>query len=504
MRCALASLLLPWLCGAALAGPLTLEQIFDPFEDAFPDGADRLGAKKAAFEAAVARQGLHAVPKAMRACEAALAAVDDQIRRDAAAYEKSGLLYWGWRAAYTQEFEKRHGRPPSEWKVPPAINDDFIAKEIAFKKAVSFKRRERSFHEWAELRSGEMLAAADGAARAKALSAFAAGLRDKRGEQRLRCAAVLGAVTDAQAAAALEKAYESERDPVVAAALLEVRCRVAPSGALPLLQGALAHAEWALRAGAVRALKAQASREAVDLLVARLPSEGGRLVDDIADALRLLTGQELGGDAAGWKGYWEGAREGWSGPPGPPKIDPNEDARLNPPAVHSDGAATFLSIATRSEAVILCIDGSVEGLWPTVREAAEGFLRALPDRASFNVLVYGARPVAFRRKMADGSASSAVEWLSKWKPEPGADPCGALEAALAMADGGKADTILFLTIAPPAKGVYSEPAQIAQEITALNRMHGVRIHCIGASEARDAYYLQEIARQFGGVHRAPG
>ncbi len=488
--------------GAALGAWPTLEQVFEPFHEAFPSGGDRLAAKKAAFDAAVARQGVAALPRAMRGCEGALAEIDDLIRKDAEAYEKSGLAYYGWRAAYTKDFEKRHGRPPSEWNVPPAINDDFIRKEDAFKKSLSFKRRERSFHAWVEVRAVELLLAADDAARTKAVGAFASGLKEKRAEQRLRCAAVLGALVDPQAAAALEKAFSAERDGTVAAALLDARCRAGPGDALPLLRDALSHAAWQVRAAAAAALKARPSREAVDLLVARLPAETGRLLDDIGDALRALTGQQIGGDAAGWKGYWEGAREGWTPPPSPPKTDPEEE-RLRPPAVHSDGAASFLSIPTRSEAVILCLDGSVENIWEALRLAAEAFVQALPDRASLNIVLYGQRPLLFRKKMAVGVRGTAVEWLAKWKPEPGADPCGALEAALDLAGGGRADTIYFLTIAPATHGLITDTSHIGQEIVALNRTAGVRVHAIGVSEGRDAYWLQEIARQFGGTYSSP-
>ena len=53
-------------------------------------------------------------------------------------------------------------------------------------------------------------------------------------------------------------------------------------------------------------------------------------------------------------------------------------------------------------------------------------------------------------------------------------------------------------------GTISDSPQIGQEIPAHNRIRGVRIHAIGVSAPRDAFYLQDIARQFGGTWRSPG
>jgi hypothetical protein len=491
-----ALLLLCVTAGAIRADELSYEEVFDPFHPAIPLTGDRLRIKKGAFERAVAKAGLAALPRHMRKWEEAIASARERAVRDLSIYEEAGTEWWGFKRRYAESYRRKHGIDPAEAPIPPN-NADFLAKELALKASRSLLFRERGFHEWVEQRAGEMLGGLGGPDRDKAVAAFAAGLRDRNPWQRVRCADVLGSIRDAKAAELLARAAATEKEPAVAAAMLRAYAAAAPEGVAETLAPYLGHAAWPVRAAAIRGLGLARAAATVDLLVGRFGQEEGRLQDDLAHALRSLTGQPLGGDGVAWRDWWAGAREGFAPPPAPapPPFDPSQ---VN--GVASDGPLSFLGVATRSERVVLCLDGRGASQW---KEEAARCVESLPERGAFGIVVFGNRPKPWRKKIADASGpnrKAAADWLRRLEDEPRGDVLSGIEAALAMADGGKgaaplADT-LYLVARPPGETfLVHDPAHVTLEATARNRILGLRIHPIGPSSGGQSWWLQTLSRQ---------
>jgi len=455
------------LCAAAaVAAEPGAKEVFEGFHPAFPGATGRLRVKQAIVERCIAQGQTVALLRNLKRMEPALAAIQKRIDADYAAYLDSGKKFFGWRANYERDFVRKHGSMPSEYPTPQGIQKDFIKRELALKKSLSVKRAEREFQRWVEERLAKLM---EGGAPEGAVSALAAGLKGKDAVLQVRCAALLGRSRETAAAAALDRAAGSLRDSGVLAAVLEARGAVGGDGALTALGGALSHAAWPVRAGAVRGLQRLGGDEAIGLLEKRLASERGRLLDDIRFAL---------------------SAEG---------------------AATDEGPVLFLGIRMHTEAVVYCVDGSDAEAWESVARLTTESIQTLPDRARFGLVVYGREVTRFRKKLSDANGTNraaAAEFLKRFEPAPprfegNADLYAGLMAAFDLAGGGKgqppqADTICCMTLRGPSTGLFDQPIQLAQEILARNRPLGIRVQAYGPSPAKHQHYLQRIAGQFGG------
>jgi len=490
-------LLLPLLLALLPAAPapaaeLSFKEIFDPFSPAFPVDGSRTERKQKAFDRAAADAGPAKVARQFRGFEKAMAELDKALARDHAAYMKISAEWWGWRRKYEQETLKKLGRLPAEYPIPPALNQAFLDREKQFRATRSLKLRERLFQEWAVARTGELALALDEAGRAKAAASFAAELRQRNPYQRLRAVQLLDALG---AREEIDGALKHEGQPGVLAALAAAASWEA---AAPLLQ----HADWRVRAGAIRAARRARSREAVAaLLPPAFIIEEGRLLDDRTDALRDLTGQEIGTDDHAWQEWWKGVGPGWS--PAPAPAPPSEIDRAQAPGVYSDGGIHFLDVATRSQAIVWCLDASIPEAWEELKARAESGVRLLPEGSRFGVVVFAGEVDVFRKKLVEANESNRqalASFLGKVKAGGGADLWGGLSAALDLAEDG-ADTLFLTAISGPRSGLYEDPRQVALEANVRNALLGIRIHTFGRSEGAESFYLQELARPFGGTHK---
>ena len=476
------------LAAPALAGGPGYGDIFDPFSPMFPTGQDRTRRKHKAFEQAVARSGPARAVKEFRAFEPAIGKLRKNLDKEWAAYGKIAEKWWGWRRRHERDHQKRYGRPPAEYPVPPGLNTSFLDQEKRFRKSRSLLLRERLFHEWCLARTVALLRdAGDGTQLAK----VAAELKRKP-PQALRAARILVAL---DATESIDAALKPTKRPGVLAALL---AGASWSAARPFL----VHAAWPVRAGAVRAAKRD-GRDPIVPLYERLAVETGRLRDDLTDALRVITGNQLGSDAAAWKKWYETLPGGWSAPPRPPA----ESDRAKAPGVFSDSKVTAFGVPTGSRALVYCVDAT-----DPAKEEVSRSVASLPDGALFGVVVYSRGARRFRKGLVAANAASRAAlagFLEKQKMGNAMDPYAGLVAALELAGGGGskppvADTLYFAAFMRPRDGRFEDPRQVMLEIRSLNALRGIRIHTFGRSGGGETYYLQELSRPFGGTFSGSG
>lgn len=480
------------LSAMAAAAEPGFNEVFDPFDGAWPIKGKRSQMRRAAFDREVARRGVALAIKSFAGFEDACQAIQKRLDKDYAKYLELARKWWGWRRAYEQSYARKHGRPPATYPIPPGLNKAFIDQELQFKATRSLKLKERLLHQWAMERVGELLFGLDAHDRAQAEAVLGNGLKHKNQHQRLRCARLLGRLPDAPG---IPGALRTIQNPGVLAALV---AGAPEAAAAPYLE----HAAWPVRAGAIRALRRSGTRHAVEQLVAAHAREKGRLRDDAADALRAVTGERPGD----WKEWWSGAAADWAPPPKPPKGEIDLSAS---PGVFSDGKVTCFGIATSSRALVYCVEAARADSWESLRDEVIRSVETLPDGAKFGIVVYGTEAKPWRKKPANsdaGTRASAVAFLNKQKPSGGADLFAGLTAALKLAGGGRsappaADTIFLGTFFGQATGLYEEARQAALEVLPQNELKGVRIHAWGKSGGGDSYYLQTICRQFEGTHK---
>ena len=493
MRSVLSCLLFSALAGAGEPG---FKEVFDPFHSAWPITGKRSQMRRAAFDRAVARRGVAKAIKSFSAFEDACDAVQKRLDKDHAAYLKLAQKWWGWRRAYERSYAKQHGRPPAAYPIPPGLNKAFIDQELQFKATRALKLKERLLHQWAMQRAGELLPAADAHERAQAEAVLGNGLKHRNQHQRLRCARLLGRLPDAPG---IPAALRTVQNPGVLAALVAVAPEAA---AAPYLE----HAAWPVRAGAVRALRRSGTRHAVELLVGAHAREEGRLRDDTADALRTVSGAK----PDDWQDWWSSLPADWSPPkPAPPKHEVDLSQSLG---VFSDGKVSCFNTATSSRAIVYCLEAARPEPWKSLRDEVIRSVETLPDGAKFGIVVYGNVAKPWRKRLANadpGTRADAAAFLTKHKPDGGADMHAGLTAALKLAGGTRtappaADTIFLGSLYGQATGLYEDTRQVALEILPQNELKGVRIHAWGKSDGGDSFYLQTICRAFEGTHRGPG
>ncbi|HEX5137562.1 MAG TPA: hypothetical protein VFY93_11350 [Planctomycetota bacterium] len=475
------------LVGVALAAEPRFDDVFDPAK--FPEGAERKGAREKAFEEAVKAHGPGAALLAFRKAEAGVQKMRARTDEDYARYRKLFDDWWAWRRQYEADYWKRNGKPPAEYPIPPALNKGYLDQELVFHVSRSLLLQERYFDEWAYARVTALLREAPDQ------KAVAKGLRDKSPEQRLRCARVADAATAASAA-------RGEEHAGVRAALAEA----APREAL------LRDDAWPVQAGAIRGARRLGTREAAGWLVAameRLESSHGRLQDDVLDALEKMSGKEdVGYDPSAWRAWLDALPADWKakgGGAGEGAPERYEEPQV--PGTASAGNATFFGIESGTEAVVYCVQASVA--WDKVRDNVQRSVASLPPGSMFGVVAYDGTAHRFKPTLVEQTSTNRealAKWFLKLEPDPGgADPYAGMMAALDLAEGKgsvpAADTIFFLALTKPPDGtLFDAPYQVMQEICARNALLGIRIHCVGQSDAGQSYYLQQIANQFSGFH----
>jgi hypothetical protein len=416
-----------------------------------------------------------------------------------------------------ENYKKKHGTYPKQVALPVGLVRDFNAASLALQEALARRQAELQFHEWMLDRVGGLIGELTAEEAAKPLKALALGLQDKDWPYRVRCARLLARVEGAGATALLDAAMEKEADPLVLAELLRLRGERGGPDAQAVLERRLDDERWPVRAAAVRALARLKTKDAVDLLVRRMEKEDGRLLDDIAAALRGVTGQRFRSEPDAWKAWWTKARDGWK----PPMEATGGDV---PAEGQAAGVVYFYGIETRSKRVVFCIDVSGSMGFPLDGEGGKGdprmvtakrelvqALGALPEDALFTIVVYNAAVDTWKKRMQPASLANkeaARKFVEKLEPLGATNIFDALmlsmdiAASAKVSDDPEADTILFMTDGQPTNGRITDPHQILDEVTRRNAHLGLVIHVVGVSKEQNRGFLLNLAKQNGGRYVA--
>jgi hypothetical protein len=418
---------------------------------------------------------------------------------------------------YAENYRKKHGKHPDTVMVSRALKIDYDRKSARLQHLLAVRQSELQFHDWLVTRVGELVAALSEEEAAKPLAALQKGMEDSDFAYRIRCAELLARLKGEKAAALYEQAVAKESDPLVLAELIRMRAKWGGAGAFDLLAKRLDDPAWPVRAAVVRELSRIPKRESVDLLVARLAKEDGRLKDDIAIALRALTGQNFVAEPEPWRIWWEKARAGWAPPQQPTAGD-------QPAAGQEKGVVYFYGIQSSSKRVVFCLDisGSMDFPLdgrdgkgpPRIEKAKQELLQALTglaEDAQFTIVVYATDVKTWKSSMQQATAknkASARKFVEDLKPEGATNIFDALvtslEIAAPPAKGREpgADTIFFMTDGIPSHGRIIDPHQILDEITRRNRVAGVTLHVVGVSKDQNAAFLLNLAKRNSGRYVA--
>lgn len=320
----------------------------------------------------------------------------------------------------------------------------------------------------------------------------------------------------------MEQAIASRAPVEVRLAALVALGRRGDPGAAPAAAAALDHPDWRLQVEAVEALRRFHQRSAIPLLIARLERAQGRLLDDLGAALRSLSGQRFAADAATWRRWWDEHGATFAMPREPARAA--EVAAAGEERAPPAGGTQFFGIGSFSKRLVFVIDfsgsmneaaGSGGGRTKKTAACAQlaAALAALPSDARFEVLAYSSSVEAAFGALVpadDEHRKAALDFVQDRRPGGGTDLHGALLAALALAESGRArpgqgapalDTLFFLTDGQATDGRVRTPEGIRVAVADANRALRVRIHAIGVG-SHDAAFLAALAADHGGTYAA--
>jgi len=364
-------------------------------------------------------------------------------------------------------------------------------------------------------------------------------LDDKNWYARAEAAVACGMMKDPKAQPGLRKMVISDPSEKARIGAMDALAMYHEDAAMavPLIAKMLDHAQWQLRITAAGALGEIGSMEAVDPLITRMLVEKGRVNDDIYEALKKLSRDDLGRKAENWKTWWERAKSMSPNglpqrpPPPDPKKKPKDDPN-DPHATHDGGPPPYFGLEIYSNRVGFVFDtsASMATLFTPDKSAAKALTReyvgrdkltickeeiaqalaGLDPRAHFNLVAFGTMIRAFKPNPVQATPANIQSAIDFMKAVPAAGETNYYDALKAALDIGaepdtnpnlKAtpDTITFLTDGVPTKGDIIDADTLLEWYSGLNRYSRVKTHTItfGTIDV-DLLVLKNLAERNGG------
>jgi hypothetical protein len=278
-----------------------------------------------------------------------------------------------------------------------------------------------------------------------------------------------------------------------------------------------------VRRAAFPAVAAAASKDAVDVLVARMPHEIGVPARELSAILARLTGQTFGDSGKAWTDWWAGARDAWDGPPAVP---PAEKAAATK-GTHYFGlvveSTRVLFVIDRSWSMecgvgydgkndLTLLDGE-QKITVARRELIQA-ITGLAEGASFNIVAFGSSTKPFSPRLVEATQDNrhkATWWVEHLELDGNTNMGGALiESFESLLPGSHpkdseiADTIVVLTDGVPNCGPIGHPDDVLDEVRRRNRDHTVTIHAVYLGNEGNVEFLKRLAEDNSGqfVHHA--
>ncbi|TAJ18000.1 MAG: hypothetical protein EPO68_08495 [Planctomycetota bacterium] len=348
-----------------------------------------------------------------------------------------------------------------------------------------------------------------------------------------------------------------DSEPAVRAEALDQLTKFKSPLVVPPAIALLGDDVWQVRLAAIRGLRTVRRTESVAPLVARMQIEEGRLVEEMALALRNLTGREFGMDPPMWKqflaeegpGYQIPTEEGLKFLLGKRDLSTGKSSwKVENPQV----GAVFGGIETSSRSIIFIIDqsGSMEAEvvererykdrgYPSmmridiVKTELQRTIERLEPNVNFNILAFATELNPWKKNLVAANLinkTAAREWVGRLEAIGGNSKSDLVEAGLGGAaniSAGKtntygalmwslnamgprtkdpftknyqiaADTVFFLSDGRPTVGDFVEPDDILREFLEANELRQVTLHTLAIGEF-EKDFMKSLAEKSNGV-----
>jgi HEAT repeat protein len=281
--------------------------------------------------------------------------------------------------------------------------------------------------------------------------------------------------------------------PGLAIPALEALGELKAAEALPVFEKALKSKDWPVRVAAIRGLARLHRREAVDLLLERVDKEEGRMLAEIVDALRGLTGKPFGYAPGQWKEWWAGEKERF-------EVPDQAAARVSSQA----GMTTYHGVPVLSNRIVFVMDMSgsmsettgAETRMDQAKKELSRVLSQLGSTAQVNMIFFDDRIEPWHKGLVPvrQNLKEAQAVVQRLAPRGQTNIFDSLELAFAHRD---ADTIYLLSDGDPTNGRVIEPDDILREVRKMNRLRQIVIHTISFGSSR---FMRTLAAENGGQY----
>ena len=378
-------------------------------------------------------------------------------------------------------------------------------------------------------------------------------------EVRLWAATSLGQLQDVESLDALGLLVQEDPHPLVRVAAVDALGAAGVGHEVvagPPLVAALDDEALEVQTAACLALARVRTKEAIEPLIRIMETGEGRILEHPYPTLIEITDLEFNDSPQMWRRWWDREKDRYEIPTAA-EIATRRQARAAANAQYrpSRAEASFLGVDTPSRRVVFVVDvsGSMEEMI-TNREAfrERGFTRfekleivkeellrsieGLESYVQFNVISFASQVHPWRKGLVSANAlnrRSASDFVRKLKPIGGSVAQARAQAGLKgsanVEDGrtntyaallagmgidpekppapttgsantirSEVDTVFFLSDGRPSVGELSDPDDIADAITDLNRFRRITLHTIAIGEFQKDF-MMELARDNGGV-----
>lgn len=281
--------------------------------------------------------------------------------------------------------------------------------------------------------------------------------------------------------------------PGLAIPALDALGDLAAADAFASFEKALKARDWPIRVAAIRGLARLRKKESVDLLVDRADKEEGRMLAEIVDALRSLTGKPFGYAPGQWKEWWTRDKETFTLPD---KASALVSSQSN--------MTTYHGVPVLSNRMVFVMDMSgsmseVTGAESRMEQAKKELSRVLSQlnpASQVNLIFFDDRIEPWRKSLVPikTTLKEAQAIVARVAPRGQTNIFDSLEFAFTHKE---ADTIYLLSDGDPTAGRIIDPDDVLREIRRMNRLRQIVIHTIsfGSSE-----FMRRLAAQNGGQY----
>ncbi|MHC5050862.1 MAG: VWA domain-containing protein [Planctomycetota bacterium] len=292
----------------------------------------------------------------------------------------------------------------------------------------------------------------------------------------------------------------------------------------------LTHRDWAVRVAAAHAVASAGRVEGVGALVKAVAREKprSRAQREVARALAVLTGENLGPEPALWARWWRdheadvlaGKLSLGQGKPPVPKSDQGrfygipQVAERNIYVLDVSGSMEVSMLHPRwvDGLAVAARDDEDSRFDVAVRELKRA-TKALRPAASLAVIVYADHVTALHDELVPATPKNhdaLVRALEPVGPAGSTNIYEALDFALRLANvhpesprgASRADAVFLISDGSPtdSKGNAEDPGRTLQAVRAWNAHQRVAIHAVGIGRQHNAAFLRQLAQENGGTY----